>query len=394
MKIALVENFGADFVGARLRFASYLKEKGYDVTAIVPKDGHKEIIEARGIRVIEVGSSVRGKGLSVKLDYYRELKKNFKKEKFDVIHLFRLQPNLIGTFVAGLFTSSKIISHVTGLGVTFSSKTFKNRVLQVIIKAFYRMNHLLFSPYIVYQNSYDSYDLGIHKRTVCIWGSAVDEDRFDNSNIAAKTAELSRLRADLNIEPATKVFLFVSRLLKEKGVLELIEAFKNIENEGGYNIKLFIVGWSDDENPSMVTQAALETLIKDLDSISFLGKRDDIELLLEISHVSILPTYYREGTPRSLLESMVMKNAIITTNMPGCNHLIDEGKNGILIAPRSVEAIEDSVKKILTRDLEELGLESYQRYHNKFSEKIVYSSIERLYKSIVSINRVADVLKI
>lgn len=383
IKVALVENFGADFVSARLRLAIYLQTKGVEVTAIVPRDGHAEIIQSKGIRVIEVSGNIRSKGVTVKLDFARQLKNILKEENFDIVHFFRLQPNIIGTFVASLFTSSKIVNHVTGLGYAFTSRSFKNRILQFVISALYKTNHYFFKPWIIYQNKHDAFDLGIHKRTICIEGSAVNESKFNSLKVARKTLELTKLRSDLKIDSNTIVFLFVSRLLKEKGVLEIVEAFKNIEKEVNVPVKLLIVGWSDPENPSAVKSEELVELTKDLDSISFLGKRSDIEFLLGISQVSVLPTYYREGTPRFLLESMLMNNAIITTNMPGCDHLIPKGENGILIEPQNVKAIETSIKDILKKDIKTMGKKSHKLYQEKFSEKVVYSTIENLYKSIL-----------
>ena len=385
MKIALVENFGADFLGARLRLAIYLQNQGFIITAIIPKDGHREIIESKGIRVIEVGANIRAKGIRVKLNFAKQLKSILIEENFDIVHFFRLQPNIIGTFVAGLFTSSKIVNHVTGLGVAFTSKSLKNRILQSIIRFFYKTNHYFFRPYIIYQNYQDAFDLGIHKRSICIFGSAVNETRFDLSKVLSNKPTIEKLKSDLKIETGARVFLFVSRLLKEKGVLELIEAFRNIEKEVNEPIKLLIVGWSDPENPSAVKTNELKDLIKDIDSISFLGKRSDIEFLLGISQVSILPTYYREGTPRFLLESMLMNNAIITTDMPGCNHLIFNDENGILIEPQNTKVLENSIKNILKKDIKIMGQKSNKLYHQKFSEKIVYSEIENLYKSILQL---------
>ena len=385
MKIALVENFGADFVGARLRLAIYLQNQGFIITAIIPNDGHREIIESRGIRVIEVNGNIRAKGILVKLNFAKQLKLILKQENFNVVHFFRLQPNIIGTFVAGLFTSSKIVNHVTGLGVAFTSNSFKNKILQSIIKILYKTNHCFFKPYIVYQNNQDAFDLEIHKRSICIFGSAVDETRFDLSKVLSSKLVLEKLKSDLKIKTGTIVFLIVSRLLKEKGVFELVEAFRNIEKKVNKPIKLLIVGWSDPENPSAIKTNDLKELIKNIDSISFLGKRSDIELLLGISQVSILPTYYREGTPRFLLESMLMNNAIITTDMPGCNHLISDDVNGIIIEPKNINAIENSVIKILEKDIKIMGEKSKEFYHQKFSEKVVYSEIENLYRSILYI---------
>ena len=101
-----------------------------------------------------------------------------------------------------------------------------------------------------------------------------------------------------------------------------------------------IVGWSDLENKSSISHLFLKGLIKGFDNIKFLGKQVDIPEIISLSDVSILPTYYREGTPRFLLESMAMKKPIITTKMPGCDHLIYNNENGILIKPRSIDARE------------------------------------------------------
>ena len=78
-----------------------------------------------------------------------------------------------------------------------------------------------------------------------------------------------------------------------------------------------------------------------------------------------------------------MNNAIITTNMPGCDHLIPKGENGILIEPQNVKAIETSIKDILKKDIKTMGKKSHKLYQEKFSEKVVYSAIENLYKSIL-----------
>ena len=143
-----------------------------------------------------------------------------------------------------------------------------------------------------------------------------------------------------------------------------------------------LVGWSDDENPSSVKSEELEKLIKYCNNIIFLGKRSDVDLLLALSDVSILPTYYREGTPRFLLESMAMAKAIITTDMPGCNHLIPTGDNGELIEPRNVDAIKSAILRVLDRNLIDLGMNSKKLYQENFSENIVYPAILKLYKSI------------
>ena len=384
MKVALVENFGADFVGARLRYALFLKSKGIDVVAIVPKDGYGAIIEQEGIATVEVGTNIRAKGITTKLAYAKGLRAVLVDGNFDIVHFYRLQPNIIGTIVAGLSCKTKIVNHITGLGIAFSKNDVKSRIQRGIIKFVYRFNHKMFKPYYIFQNEQDAKDLGIFKRVICIKGSAVNETRFNLSSIKTNFEhEIDGLKNQLsNTHEDSKLFLFVSRIIKEKGVLELIDGFRSANAVLNNIHKLLIVGWSDDENPSSVTKAELEAYINNDPNIEYLGKRSDIELLLAISDVSILPTYYREGTPRFLLESMIMKKALITTDMPGCNHLIEDSKNGVLIQPKSAQEVEQSVLAILSRDLNRLGEESQNLYFEKFSENIVYSEILNLYSKI------------
>lgn len=385
MKVALVENFGADFVGARLRFAMYLKNKGVSVIAIIPNDGHKALIEDKGIKVIEVGGNIRAKGITTKLHYAKKIKDILKDNEFDIIHFYRLQPNLIGTFIAGITTNSKIVNHVTGLGVAFTTKSFKNRFLQTIIKSFYLFNNSLFKPYTIFQNKQDSLDLGIKNRVSCIEGSAVNEDRFNTKYKLSSLEELTYLKEELGLvsDKNAITLIFVSRLLKEKGVLDLIEATKQAIKTHNKTINLLIIGWSDDQNPSAVKTSKISELINGVHNIKFLGKRTDVDKLIALSDISILPTYYREGTPRFLLESMAMGKPIITSDMPGCNHLIPNGNNGILIQPKNISQIKKSIIELSNKDLLQLGDESEKLYIERFSEEKVYSSILKLYKSIL-----------
>jgi len=381
MKICLVENFGADFVSARLRFASFLKKKGFDVVVIIPADGHKLIIESKGIRVIEVAQNIRKKGFFSKLDYANRLRTEFKKGKFDIIHLYRLQPNLIGTIVAGISCNSKIINHITGLGIAFSKRDFISLIQKNVIKFVYKINHFLFKPFYIFQNEQDIVDLNINSRVICIKGSSVNEDKFNLDDIKHNSIEILDIKNKyFSQTKESKTFLFVSRIIKEKGVQELIEGFALANNMFNNIHNLIIIGWSDLESPSSISNESVIKLIGNSKNIKFIGKQSNIELFLTLSDVSILPTYYREGTPRFLLESMVMHKPIITTNMPGCSHLVEKDINGILIEPRSSLNVSKAIQEILKMDLLTMGIESYKLYKEYFSEAIVFNQILEVYK--------------
>lgn len=379
MKIALIENLGVDFFNARLRYALHLQNLGFDVYAIVPDDGFLEKIKSHGINIISVSNNIRGSGIKNKLIYARDLIKIFRNNHFDIVHTFRLQPNIIGTFITGIQTKSKIVNHITGLGTAFNNSSIKYKLMQLVTKILYRSNNLLFKPVSVFQNHDDIKDLGLKNKLFCVKGSAVNEDRFSYDSISIDKIDTLNKQYNL-LQDDIINFLFVSRLLKEKGIVELIEGFKLASKKN--NIQLLIVGWFDDNNKSSLNQNSLNDLIKGIDNIKFLGKQKNIPEIISLTDVSILPTYYREGTPRFLLESMAMKKPIITTKMPGCDHLIHNNENGILIEPRSVDAIEKSINLICDKELTIMGEASYKLYKSKFSEKVVYSSLIDIYKKL------------
>ena len=378
-KIALVENLGVDFYNARLRYALYLQSLNYDVYAIVPDDGFVEKIKFSGINVISVSNNIRGSGILNKLIFAKHLIKIFRSNKFDIIHTYRLQPNIIGTFIAGTFTKAKIVNHITGLGTAFNHSSIKYKFLQFITKSLYRYNYLLFKHYSIFQNNQDISDLGLTKKSFCVKGSAVNEDRFSHNSLSI--TKINNLKKQYDISQDDTInFLFVSRLLKEKGIVELIEGFKLASKNN--KIQLLIVGWFDENNKSSLNQNSLKNLIQGYENIKFLGKQSDIPEIISLIDVSILPTYYREGTPRFLLESMAMKKPIITTKMPGCDHLIHNNENGILIEPRSVDAIEKSINFICKNELTTMGEASYKIYKSDFSEKVVYNSLIDIYRKL------------
>lgn len=381
MKIALVENFGSDFYNARLRYAQFLISKGCEVTAIVPDDGFVEKIKSEGIKVIAVNNNLRERSIVNIFNYIKSLYSIFKNNNFDIIHLYRFQPNVFGTFAAKVSGNKLMFNHITGLGMAFSNNNIKYKLISKLITLLYRLNHSLFNANLIYQNEFDKNQIGVNtNKVIVIKGSAVNESKFTNRNVLK---EKNDFYSQLDLSNNTLKVLFVSRLLKQKGLVELIEAIK-IVNNVKYEIELLIVGWIDKNNPDSFKNEEIEELSQ-INWLKFLGKRHDINNLIEYCDISVLPTYYREGTPRFLLESMCMSKPIITTNMPGCDHLIETDSNGYLVEPKSVQSLLNALNNILldkkNGKLDEMGLYSRNKYIREFSENVVYNSIYNFYKT-------------
>lgn len=379
MKIALVENFGADFYSARVRYAHFLMSQGHEVVAIVPDDGYSEKIRMQGIRTISINIKIHRRNLKTVRTYLKEVKLVFKKEKFDVIHLYRMQPNFIGTPAAFFHSKgSKVINHITGLGVAFTKSKFKYKLMQLVIKTAYKINYSFFNATLIFQNIEDKIEIGNKSDFLVVKGSAVNEDRF-NIDVIPSEAIKKELNEEYNIKKGTNL-IFVSRLLKQKGLTYLVEAIKKYNDSVSVEKKLnlIIAGWIDPNNPESYTDNEIKAF-KKLERIIFLGKRNDVDQLIAFSDIAVLPTYYREGTPRFLLESMAMGKAILTTDMPGCNHLIKDNQNGLLIKPKSTEELVKAFEILSNKNLKEMGLKSKMIYDQEFSESLVYNQLLNAY---------------
>ena len=204
----------------------------------------------------------------------------FRKGKFDLVHTYRLHPNIIATIAAKIAGVKKIINHVTGLGVVFSDKSFKNKIFQNITFLVYQFVFLL-SDKVIFQNIDD---LNLFKAKLffvsnkfhLVESSGVNIDKFNLNN--SKPDELVSLKKELKIE-GKKIITCVSRLIPEKGISELYTA----SNQFGEDVHFFWIGSVDSDNPSEISQ------LKNTNNFTFLGKRSDIFNLRAIRDIFILP---------------------------------------------------------------------------------------------------------
>ena len=169
-------------------------------------------------------------------------------------------------------------------------------------------------------------------------------------------------------------FLLIARMIYPKGIIELVEASKILRSKG-YDFHVTLLGELGVNNPNAIEKKDLDKLCSP-DFITYLGKTDDVKAVIQNSDVVVLPSYYREGTPKSLLESLGTGRPIITTDMPGCKETVIDGVNGFLCKPKSIEDLSNKMEQILNcnfDDLLKMGEESRKLAVNKYDEKIVIS---------------------
>lgn len=378
-KILIIENFGADFFQSRLSLATALINQGFEVHALIPNDGFGDKIANEGVRVQSYSLDRSNKGIIQLLRLIFIYRQIFKREQFDLIHSFRFQPNLITCFAKLGLRNSRLVLHITGLGVAFSSKQFKFRIYKFISQVVYLFK-LLICDYVIVQNPDDPNTLLAGKlfpRKIClIEGSGVDLKKYSKSQ--------SAIRNELGFTPGDLIFTCVTRLIWEKGIGELLEAFDKIQISNT-NCKLILVGWPDVDNPQHIPISYFSKW-KNSKHVFFLGKRSDIQSILSGSDAYIYPSYYREGIPRSILEALAAGLPILTTNTPGCNLTVIEGVNGFLFEPKSTDEISRALN-LLIRNIDllnQMGHQSRILAENKFSMHVIVDQQILLYHRILN----------
>lgn len=261
----------------------------------------------------------------------RALWRLFRELRPDVFLGYTIKPVIYGTLAAAVAGVPHRFAMITGLGYAFGRQEAKQRLVGGIARALYRLA-LARAERVFFQNPDDLTlfrDGGLLRsgeQAVIINGSGVDTDFF-------RTVPL----------PSLPVFLFIGRLLVDKGVREYAAAAR-VLRERHPQVRCLLVGWLD-ENPATIEAAELERWTADGD-VEFLGRLDDVRPVFEQCSVYVLPSY-REGTPRTVLEAMAMGRAVITTDAPGCRETVTDGENGFLVPVGDAVALADAMQRLV-----------------------------------------------
>lgn len=325
-----------------------MRAAGLKVAAAVPTADYLPEVEELGITIYPVEMGRTGINPLHDLKYLLALRRLLRRVRPQVVFGYTIKPVVYGSLAARLAGVPRIYSMITGLGHVFTTENARNRRLQKVIGVLYRLG-LSANRRVFFQNPDDLQeflDRGMLKdrgKAVRTYGSGVDMQRFS--------------REPLPEGPAT--FLFIGRLLTEKGIAEFCEAARQVRAD--YPEARFIaVGPHDPNLPHACAAEDLERW-KGEGVVEFVGGVKDVRPWIAQSSVFVLPSY-REGTPRSVLEAMSMGRPIITSDAPGCRETVEEGVNGFLVAPRSVAPLADAMGRFLAKPelMAEMGEASWQ----------------------------------
>ena len=368
MKIALITTVASSIYGFRAHLISKLLEKGHTVYAFVSEYTNDELEIIKNMGVIPVTYQFNRGGLNPLADLKATyvLSQELKKIKPDLVFSYFVKPVIFGALAARWAKIPRVIGMLEGLGFTFTDQpeglTVKTKIIRAIQVFLYKFSLPLLDKLIVL-NPDDKNDL------------------IDKYNIAVKQVQiLGGIGLELNKYPYSQVnlpkdepvkILFVGRLLKEKGIFEFIESAKIVKQK--YPNTIFtVLGAIDKSNLGAITEDSLDKLVN-YGVIEYPGAVKNIPNWISNHHLFVLPSYYREGVPRSTQEAMAIGRAIITTDVPGCRETVQNGVNGFLVNKWDTKALAEKMIYFIENQnkIIEMCNESYRIAKEKFDvEKV------------------------
>lgn len=350
-KIMIICNSLVGLMSFRKELLEKLLEENYRVQVIAPEYKFSKNLRKMGIKFFPIEIESRGTNPIKDFKIIKIYKKILKDEKPDMVLTYTIKPNVYAGYVCGKL-NIPYIANITGLGTAVEQPG----LLQMITLFLYRLG-LKKAKCVFFQNEDNQKFMIRHK---------VVKDNYkliNGSGVNLKYHSYIEYPKDETIR-----FLFISRIIYEKGIDEYLECAKYIKNKYP-NTEFHILGICDDDN----YLKKLEELEKE-NKIIYHGQVDDVREYHKISNCTIHPTFYPEGMSNVLLESCAAGRPIITTNRPGCKEIVEDGKTGYLIECKDTNALKEKVEIFINlsyKEKEKMGKNARRKVENEFDRNIV-----------------------
>ncbi len=323
--------------GVRTRRADlirFLQSIGHIVTVVSATDRTADDLRTMGVTFVHWPISRQGLNPFAEALSLLSLRNILFHLQPHVILCFTLKAVLYGSLAARTIPRSTVFSVFAGLGHLFSDDCSMLLPFRPLIQTVFRYA-LKNNPVVFFQNP-DDLELFVtrgivpQRRTYRLYGSGVDTARFSpNSD---------------RVPSARTTFIMIARLIRPKGILDYIQAATILKREG-YDVRALLLGPFDD-HPTAIDAYTIHAS-EASGVIEYLGRTSDVRPYLDSADVFVLPSYYREGTPRSTLEAMAMGKPVITTDAPGCRETVIHDSNGYLVPVRDPVALAGAMRKLV-----------------------------------------------
>lgn len=370
-RLLFVVNDAAFFLSHRLPVALAAQKEGYEVHVATPESLASAKIKDAGLTFHSFPLSRSGKNPLKELISLFALGWLFFRLKPQLIHLVTIKPVLYGGLMARVLRVPAVVAAISGLGFLYIADSKSAGAWRTKLAYLYRMAFKQKKLKVIFQNPDDRQTILNMKacgssQTVLIRGSGVDLKKYPYIP-----------------EPQNEfVVVMISRLLKDKGVFEYVNAAKQLQAQH-LKINFKLIGDRDLNNPACVEQSFLEQWKQEA-HVEILGYRSDIASLMSQANLVVLPSY-REGLPKVLMEAAACGRAVITTDVPGCRDAIDPNISGLLVPVRDDKALATAIKRLFENFeyRQQLGIAGRRLAENEFRiEKIVAEHLQ-IYRELV-----------
>jgi len=356
--IGIVINTSWHIYNFRTGLIKALQEIGYKVVAIAPKDVYSQKLVENNMDYFEIKMNNMGTSAVEDTELIYDYYQLFKEIKPDILLLYTIKPNIYGSIAAKLL-DIPVISSITGLGTVFLHDNVSSKIAKLLYKIALKIPRKVF-----FENPYDEnifLDQGFveKEKVVLIPGAGINTHKY---------LPIEKMKPD---EKNRLSFLFIALLVKDKGLIEYIEAIRLLRDKYP-NIEFAILGPYYPGNPTAITTEEMDEWVEE-GLVNYLGETDDVKSIISEYDCVVLPSY-REGLSRVLLEAASMAKPIVTTNVPGCKDVVEDGVNGFLCEKEDALDLADKMEKIIQLTHAEriqMGKRGREKVVKEFDEPIV-----------------------
>jgi len=364
-KILILSNHFVTVYKFRKELIKELVNKGHEVVISLPYSEDTEKLHELGAKTINTYVDRKSlnpiKDIKLFVDYIKLLKS----EKPDVVISYTIKPNAYGG-LASRFFKCDFIANVTGLGSAY----YKGGIVKKIVSTLYKVGFKS-AKSVFFENEHNAQVL-IDDRTITKEQAVV----MNGAGVNLEQFKFEPMPPDEVVK-----FLFIGRVMAEKGVDELFEAIRKIKVDYD-NVEFGFIGWFEDDYSSIIKELEEEGLIK------YYGYQSDVVPFIKDSHCIVLPSYH-EGMANVLLEGAAMGRALITSDIPGCREAVVEGKSGWTCKVKDSDELYEKIKMFIDTSYEDkvnIGLQGRKHMENSFDKKkVVNLSIEEIEKCVVNL---------
>jgi glycosyltransferase involved in cell wall biosynthesis len=373
IRIFFVSNSCWSIYNFRSDVLEHFIKLGYEVHVAALKDDFAIKLLNIGCKVHDIKFNNRRLNPLADIRFLLRLKALYRKVKPDLIFHYVIKPNIYGSIAASQLKIPSV-AIITGLGYAFA----KNNWLTTLVIKLYR--YALKKAAFVWMLNEEDRQLFIQKKIVDIHKTDVLPSEGVN------TQKFKSYPVEKNNE--TFVFFMATRMLWAKGV-GLFAIASEILKQKGYTFECKVIGFFEPNHPDSIPIEQLEEW-RSRGIFAFLGFSDDVVPHFAAADCFVLPSYYQEGVPRSLLEAGAMQLPVITTDNNGCNEVIKHNINGFICGKNNAEDLASKMEKILSlthSQLAEMGCRGREIVLNKFDVKFTIEKYDHAVNSIISANK-------